>query len=57
MSAENRDRKALYEAVAQALNIDKSMMPRLRKVFAKEWQRTAPSGTWIEVKPGKWKRK
>jgi uncharacterized protein YdbL (DUF1318 family) len=57
MSAESRDREALYKAVAQALSIDKSLMPRLRGVFAKEWERTAPPGTWIEVKPGEWKRK
>ena len=57
MAAENNDRKALYKAVAQALRIDNSQIPRLGKVFAKEWQRTAPHGTWIEVNPGEWKRK
>jgi uncharacterized protein YdbL (DUF1318 family) len=57
MAAENSDRKALYKAVAQALKIDGSQTPRLGKIFAKEWQRTAPKGTWMEVKPGEWKRK
>jgi len=57
MKAENNDRKALYQAVAQALKIDPSQMPRLGRVFAKEWERTAPAGTWIEVKPGDWQRK
>ncbi len=57
MKAENGDRRSLYEAVAQALGIDESQMSRLRSIFAKEWQKTAPPGTWIEVKPGEWKRK
>ncbi len=57
MAAQNRDRKALYKAVAQALNITPSQLPRLRGIFAKEWQRTAPQGTWIEEKPGQWVRK
>ncbi len=57
MKAENDDRKALYQAVAQALGVDQSQLPRLRRVFAREWQRTAPPGTWVEVKPGEWQRK
>ena len=57
MSAENRDREALYKSVAQALNIDKSQLLRLRKIFAQEWQKTAPPGTWVEEKPGNWLRK
>ena len=57
MKAENDDRKALYQAVAQALGIDPSQIPRLGRIFAKEWERTAPPGTWVEVKPGEWKRK
>ena len=57
MKAENSDRKALYEAVAQALDVDESQMPRSREIFSKEWGRTAPPGTWIEVEPGEWKRK
>jgi uncharacterized protein YdbL (DUF1318 family) len=57
MKAENDDRKALYQAVAQALGVDDSQLPRLRRIFAREWQRTAPPGTWIEEKPGEWKRK
>ena len=57
MKAENGDREALYKAVAQALGVEESQLPRLRGIFAKEWQRTAPPGTWIEVKPGEWKRK
>ncbi|RLD92862.1 MAG: DUF1318 domain-containing protein [Aquificota bacterium] len=57
VEAENGDRKALYEAVAQALDVDESQMPRSREIFSKEWGRTAPPGTWVEVKHGEWKRK
>lgn len=54
MKAENKERSMLYKAVAQALSISPKQIPRLRKIFAKEWQRTAPPGTWMEVEPGKW---
>jgi len=30
---------------------------RLRKIFAKEWQKTVPSGTWIEGDDGTWVKK
>ncbi len=57
VSAENSDRMALYRAVAQSLNIPLSQIGRVQAIFAKEWQKTAPSGTFIEVSPGTWKRK
>jgi len=54
---ENEERSALYKAVADALNIKKEDIKRVEKIFAKEWQNTAPPGTWIEIKPGKWIKK
>ena len=39
VDAENKDRKALYEAVAAELNIDKSQVNRVAEIFAKEWAR------------------
>ncbi len=57
MDAENRDRKALYAAVAQALNIPASQIARVQKIFAGQWMKSAPKGTWIEQAPGKWIRK
>ncbi len=42
MAAENRDRKALYEEVARALQIDPSQVGRVAEIFAKEWKKTLP---------------
>ncbi len=57
VQAENCDRKALYQEVMKALGVAPKDLPRIQRIFAKEWQRTAPRGTWIETKPGKWTRK
>jgi uncharacterized protein YdbL (DUF1318 family) len=57
IQAENRDRVALYEEVAKALQINPDQMERLRRIFAKEWQDTVPSGTWIQREDGNWVKK
>ena len=54
--AENNDRNALYKEVAAALGIKTSQIDRLRKIFAKQWQDTAPAGTYIQTNTG-WIRK
>lgn len=57
VSAENSDRTALYSAVSEALNVSGSELARVQEIFAKEWQKTAPSGTWIELESGKWEQR
>ncbi len=57
VQAENSDRKALYAAVAQAMKIPASQITRIAAIFAKQWQNTAPKGTWLETQPGKWVKK
>ncbi|MFO7784503.1 MAG: DUF1318 domain-containing protein [Thermodesulfobacteriota bacterium] len=39
VDAENQDRKALYQEVAKALEIDPGQVDRVGKIFAKEWQK------------------
>jgi uncharacterized protein YdbL (DUF1318 family) len=39
VQAENQDRRALYQEVARALNIDPSQIDRVASIFAKEWQK------------------
>jgi len=56
VAAENRDRNALYTEVARVLKIQPSQMDRLRRIFAKQWQDTAPKGTYIQTATG-WVRK
>ncbi len=57
VNADNSDRMALYRAVAQSLNIPGSQLSRVQKIFAGQWQKTAPGGTFIEKSPGNWVRK
>ncbi len=57
VNAENSDRMALYRAVAQSLNIPSSQIVRVQKIFATEWQKTAPRGTFIQRPSGSWVRK
>jgi hypothetical protein len=40
VDAENSDRRALYQAVAEALDIDPSQVDRIGTIFAKEWQKS-----------------
>lgn len=42
VSAENKDRSALYAEVAKALKIDPSQKNRVASIFAKEWQKSTP---------------
>lgn len=39
VSAENNDRKRLYEEIAKALKIDGSQINKVAEIFAKEWQK------------------
>jgi uncharacterized protein len=40
VEAENKDRRALYQEVAKALNIDPSQTGQVAAIFAKEWQKS-----------------
>jgi len=40
VTAENNDRKTLYEEVAKALKIDPGQIGKVAEIFAKEWQRS-----------------
>ena len=57
VEAENKDRTNLYQEVAKNMGIDPSQLGKVQKIFAKQWQKTAPSGTWIQTGDGKWVRK
>jgi len=57
VEAENKDRTNLYQEVAKNMGIDPSQLGKVQKIFAKQWQKTAPSGTWIQTEEGKWVRK
>ncbi|OOZ37384.1 YdbL family protein [Solemya velesiana gill symbiont] len=56
ISAENRDRNALYRAIADA-NGHPEWEPDVRAVFAKTWAREAGRGWWYQNTRGQWKQK
>ncbi len=56
VAAENRDRDALYGAIADA-NGHPEWEPDIRATFAKKWVQKASSGWWYQTSKGKWKAK
>ena len=40
VAAENQDRRALYQEVARALQIDPGQIDKIAEIFAKEWQKS-----------------
>lgn len=53
----NNDRENLYAEVARALNIEKSQILRIQKIFAKRWIENSRPGWWIQKDDGEWIRK
>jgi uncharacterized protein YdbL (DUF1318 family) len=56
VSADNRDRKALYQAIAKA-NSHPEWTSKIRDIFAKIWIRKAHDGWYYQNAEGAWKRK
>ncbi|MBN2466550.1 MAG: DUF1318 domain-containing protein [Deltaproteobacteria bacterium] len=54
VDAENKDRTNLYREVGNALKIDQNQVGRLQEIFAKEWQKSVPPGSWIQADDGSW---
>jgi uncharacterized protein len=56
VDAENRDRNALYKAIATA-NGRPEWEPEIRKTFAQRWVSRAESGWWHRTAGGSWEQK
>lgn len=56
ISAENRDRNTLYQAIADA-NSHPEWEGQVRSVFAKTWIQEAGRGWWYQDPKGRWKQK
>ena len=54
VEAENRDRRAVYEAIARQENTDLEVVEKHR---AAQIERKAASGEWLQDATGKWYRK
>ncbi len=57
VKAENDDRRELYKEVAKALGVKESDLDKVQESFAKEWQRSAKPGWWVEDASGTWKKR
>jgi len=51
---ENQDREALYAEIAKELGVKDKDLPKVQQSFAKEWQKTAGSGWWVQKESGEW---
>lgn len=56
VSAENRDRSALYKAIAEA-NGHPEWEPEIRSTFARTWIGKAQKGWWYQNARGQWVQK
>jgi len=56
VNAENRDRNALYRAIADA-NGHPEWESDIRATFAKKWVQKAAKGWWYQTSKGSWKKK
>ncbi len=56
VAEDNRDRNALYQAIAAA-NGHPEWESEIRGVFARRWIANAPAGWWYQVADGTWRRK
>jgi hypothetical protein len=56
VAADNKDRNALYKAIANA-NGHPEWEPEVRATFAKKWVQEAHSGWWYQDGSGNWKQK
>jgi uncharacterized protein YdbL (DUF1318 family) len=56
VAGDNKDRNALYKAIANA-NGHPEWEPEVRATFAKKWVQEANSGWWYQDASGAWKQK
>ncbi|GBE09571.1 hypothetical protein BMS3Bbin12_00708 [bacterium BMS3Bbin12] len=56
VAEDNRDRNALYQAIAAA-NGHPEWESEIRRVFARRWIANAPAGWWYQAADGTWRRK
>jgi uncharacterized protein YdbL (DUF1318 family) len=55
VEAENNDRRALYEEIIRANNLDSKVMSEVERLFANSWrQKASGSGWWIQNNDGTW---
>lgn len=54
ISAENKDREALYLEIAKANNFGSERVMDIKGIFAKSWIKNAQKGWWVQSPDGTW---
>jgi uncharacterized protein YdbL (DUF1318 family) len=57
VDAENSDRKALYQEILRANNLETRFLPEVERLFANSWRNKAVPGSRIQKDDGTWARK
>ncbi len=57
ISAENRDREALYREIARANEFPPDKVTDIMKIFATSWIKQARQGWWVQGPGGQWSKK
>jgi uncharacterized protein YdbL (DUF1318 family) len=57
VDAENRDREALYQEIAEANKFPKDRVKDIKRIFANSWIDQARPGWWIQDSQGNWRQK
>lgn len=57
VTAEKRDRKALYMEILKANNLETRFLPDVERIFANSWRKKAVQGSWIQKDDGTWVKK
>lgn len=57
LEEEKKDRKELYTEIAEQNSIEESMIPRIGRLFSREWQKQCRKGWWIQNRKGEWLEK
>jgi uncharacterized protein YdbL (DUF1318 family) len=57
LEEEKKDRKELYMEIAEQNSIEESMVPRIGRLFSREWQKQCKKGWWIQNRKGEWLKK
>ena len=57
VNGENRDRKALYQEILRANDLETRFLPEVERLFANSWRNKAIRGSWIQKDDDTWVRK
>ena len=57
ISAENRDREALYSEIAKANEFPPEKVKDIMEIFAASWIKQARQGWWVQSPGGQWSKK